>query len=77
MTYEVSPPEMHKRLTLDETILYLFCLGDGWRLPSRAEARDDGILWANWTETDLDQLSDPSLKNFKLNCVPVRTVDNT
>jgi hypothetical protein len=27
----------NKRITYDEAILYCFCLGDGWRLPSEAE----------------------------------------
>lgn len=29
-----------KRITYDEAILYCFCLGDGWRLPTRAEYND-------------------------------------
>jgi hypothetical protein len=36
-------------LTYDEAVLYCFCLGDGWRLPTQAEyytiAESVGACW--------------------------------
>lgn len=40
-------------LTYTEALMYCFCLGDGWRLPTEAEYYDDNnLLRGNWYKDD-------------------------
>ena len=38
MPYDQCPPN---RMSIDDAIMYCFCLGDGWRLPT-----DEELKWA-------------------------------
>ena len=38
MPYDQSPPNT---MSIDDAIMYCFCLGDGWRLPT-----DEELKWA-------------------------------
>lgn len=38
----------NNRVTYDEAIMYCFCLGEGWRLPTWNEWLDDGMLENRW-----------------------------
>ena len=43
MTYDIEVGQKTERkISYEEAVLYVFCLGDGWRLPIRREySRDD------------------------------------
>jgi hypothetical protein len=45
-----------KRITYDEAILYCFCLGDGWRLPTEAEYYEHALLGC-WYVDRISQVS--------------------
>ena len=37
------------RMTYDEAVMYCFCLGDGWRLPTSFEYfNEDGVDVGSW-----------------------------
>jgi hypothetical protein len=60
-----------EKLTYEEAVMYCFCLGDGWRLPSEEEyqSRDDEYerLHLCWFENDPIRLN-----NTKWYVCPVR-----
>ena len=44
MTYDIEVGQKTERkMTYDDAVLYIFCLGDGWRLPTMSEYSHDNI----------------------------------
>lgn len=49
---ELSPEELHAKLRFDEVKLYLFTIGNGWRLPTSSELIDCKIF-PTYDETEI------------------------
>jgi hypothetical protein len=56
------------RMTYDDAVMYCFCLGDGWRLPTYDEYQDPLIYSECWS---LDERS-----NSLWHVTPVRLKDD-
>ena len=70
---EVGKP-VHKRMTYADAVLWCFCLGDGWRMPSEDEREYLSIeyRYTCWFENSW-------LKHdkYEFNTVPVRDIEPT
>jgi hypothetical protein len=66
--FEIAPEELHNAMTYTEAVLYVFCLGDGWRLPTLEETEVSIPLWDCWRTDDHEY----SNSHRQLACIPVR-----
>jgi hypothetical protein len=70
---EIAPKVLWKECTITEAVLYCFCLGDGWRLPTCEECFE--MLSLNlkgfWNLEDIDY----EWTEIHI-IIPVRSIDN-
>ena len=67
--FEIAPDELHQTsMTYVEAVLYVFCLGDGWRLPTKKETEVSNHLWDCWCTDDHEYIN----SHRQLACIPVR-----
>ena len=66
--FEIAPTELQRVMTYADAVLYIFCLGDGWRLPTFEETEVSIHLWDCWNASDHEYIN--SYRH--LYCRPVR-----
>lgn len=67
--FEMAPKELHQSdMTYTDAVMYIFCLGDGWRLPTKKETEVSNHLWGCWDTDDHEY----SKSHRQFDCIPVR-----
>jgi hypothetical protein len=68
--FDIAPEELRKQyMTYADATMCIFCLGDGWRLPTEEETEVSIHLWTCWHADDYDYYHNHTRL---LECVPVR-----
>jgi hypothetical protein len=73
---EIAPKVSWKEGTITEAVLYCFCLGDGWRLPTFEECLTSLVIMTNkdgyWYDEDINDNWTTETHTI----IPVRSIDN-
>lgn len=69
---EIGKPS-ENRMSYADAVLYCFCLGDNWRMPTRDEYKAiEYVMWYTWYKND-----DLQYSSCEYHVIPVRDIEPT